>query len=86
MRGRAVAEAGRTSAFDDPCLVLGDVAVLLAEGGPPGPALQALQSGLGLTAVGLRDAAPAASRVHLRPLIKKEMRRSAAARRGRRRG
>ena len=52
-----MAEPGPTSAFDDPCLVLGDVAVLLAEGGPPGPALQALQSGLGLTAVGLRDAA-----------------------------
>ncbi|HUR14264.1 MAG TPA: hypothetical protein VM097_07200 [Mycobacteriales bacterium] len=50
-------DPGPTSAFDDPCLVLGDIAVLLAGGGAPGPALQALQSGLGLTAVGLRDTA-----------------------------
>jgi signal transduction histidine kinase len=51
-----VAEPGPTSAFDDPCLVLGEIAVLLAEGGPPGPALHALQTGLGLSAVALRDA------------------------------
>lgn len=50
-------EPGELTALDDPCLVLGEVAVLLAEGGAPGPALQALQAGLGLTALGLRDPA-----------------------------
>jgi hypothetical protein len=45
-----VGEPGPTNALDDPCLVLGDVAVLLADGGAPGPALQALQAGLGLAA------------------------------------
>ena len=52
-----MSEPGPTSAVDDPCLVLGDVAVLLADGGAPGPALHALRTGLGLAAVGLRDGA-----------------------------
>ncbi len=50
-------ERGSTTALEDPLLVLGDVAVLLAEGGPPGPALLALEAGLGLTALCLRDPA-----------------------------
>ena len=39
----------------DPCLVLGDVAVLLAEGGAVAPALEALRTGLGLSSACLRD-------------------------------
>lgn len=50
-------EVGEAAAGEDPCLVLGDVAVLLADGGAPGPALEALQTGLALGALGLRDAA-----------------------------
>jgi len=50
-----VGERNASRTLADPCLVLGDVAVLLAERGPIGPALSALESGLGLSAVCLRD-------------------------------
>lgn len=50
-----MAERDTSSTVVDPCLVLGDLAVLLAEGGAVGPALHALEAGLGLSAVCLRD-------------------------------
>jgi hypothetical protein len=50
-----VAERDKSHDVVDPCLVLGEIAVLLAEGGPAGPALRALESGLSLSALGLRD-------------------------------
>jgi signal transduction histidine kinase len=54
-KGLAVAARHESTDDVDPCLVLGEVAVLLAEQGPPGPALTALEKGLGLAALGLRD-------------------------------
>jgi hypothetical protein len=50
-----VAERDTSTHSVDPCLVLGDVAVLLAEGAAVGPALDALRRGLGLTSACLRD-------------------------------
>jgi hypothetical protein len=50
-----VAERDASTHVVDPCLVLGDLAVLLAEGGAVAPALEALRSGLGLTSACLRD-------------------------------
>jgi hypothetical protein len=50
-----VAERDTSTQVVDPCLVLGDVAVLLAEGGAVAPALDSLRRGLGLTSACLRD-------------------------------
>jgi signal transduction histidine kinase len=52
-----VAAQDQSAASAEPCLVLGELARLLADGAAPGPALTALQAGLQLQAVALRDAA-----------------------------
>jgi signal transduction histidine kinase len=56
-RGASVVKRDVSAHAVDPCLVLGDLAVLLAEGGAVAPALTALQDGLGLSSVCLRDLA-----------------------------
>jgi signal transduction histidine kinase len=54
-KGDDVAAQDEAATAADPCLVLGDLALQLSGDGAPGPALAALQVGLGLRAVALRD-------------------------------